>query len=160
MPNCCRTPIPKCHALMLNFHLSQGLRKFGLLPSNEQQKNLFIKFKGCTSNKICSLACLKAKTGEKPTTFCVSPCTDQKPFWPFLGIKKNIKQLWISNFLLGDYSLMYKKGFCNFFSYLRSLRFFENENCAGCAKICRFFGFNLLNIYLISRNVHSFLRKS
>ena len=80
VPNCCRTPIPKCHALMLNFHLSQGLRKFGLLPSNEQQKNLFIKFKGCTSNKICSLACLKAKTGEKPTTFCVSPCTDQKPF--------------------------------------------------------------------------------
>ena len=47
-----------------------------------------------------------------------------------------------------------------FFSYLRSLRFFENENCAGCAKICRFFLFDPLKIYLISRNVRSFLRKS
>ena len=140
MPNCCRTPIPKCHALMLNFHLSQGLRKFGLLPSNEPKKILFNKFKGCTSNKMCSLACLKAKTGEKPTTFCVSPCTDQKPFWPFLGIKKNIKQLWISNFLLGDYSLMYKKGFGNFFFIFKvPAIFWKWKLCRVCENLPIFF---------------------
>ena len=48
-------------------------------------------------------------------------------------LKKNITQLLISNFLLGDCSLMYKKDSENlliFFSYLRSLLFFENENFA------------------------------
>ena len=32
VPNCCRTPIPKFHVIMLHFHLMQCLGKFRLLP--------------------------------------------------------------------------------------------------------------------------------
>ena len=65
VPNGCMTSIPKCHVFMLHVHLSQGLRKLWVLPWNEQNKNLFFIFKGCSWNKICSLACLKTKTEEK-----------------------------------------------------------------------------------------------
>ena len=64
-------------------------------------------FKGCTLNKICSLACFKAKTEEKTTFFCF-------PLHRSKTVLKNIKQLLILNFLLGDCSLMYKEGFCKF----------------------------------------------
>ena len=36
VPNCCRTPIPKLNVLMLHFHLSQDLSKFGLFSQNER----------------------------------------------------------------------------------------------------------------------------
>ena len=65
VPNGCRTSIPKFHDFMLHFHLSQGLRKFWVLPKMNKKKFYFFIFKGCTWNKICSLACLKTKTEEK-----------------------------------------------------------------------------------------------
>ena len=63
VPNGCRTSIPKFHVFMSHFHLSQGLRKWANFFIF-----LFIIFKGCTWNKICSLACLKTKTEEKGKT--------------------------------------------------------------------------------------------
>ena len=107
VPNCCRTPIPKYHVLILSLHLSQGLRKWCLVPSNEQNLYryfVFNIFKGSTWNKICSLACFKAKTEEKLYNKLVFPCTDQKPFCPFLGRKKILNKL--LNFILGDCSLI------------------------------------------------------
>ena len=126
---------------------------------------LFNIFKGWTWNKICSLACSNANAVEKPQNNLVLICTDQKPFWPFLKIKKNIKQLCILNFLLGDCFLMYKEEFCTFSKkilYLSSLRFFDNENFAACAMLVQhasmrqnlpFFGIGLLKMYPISKNM-------
>ena len=60
---------------------------------------------------------------------------DQKPFWPFLGIFKNIKQLLISNFIIGDCSLMYKKGFCKIFIIKAPAVFWKWKLCCalGCS---------------------------
>ena len=50
-----------------------------------KQMFVFIIFKGCTLNKVCSLACLKAKNEEKLLL-------DQKPFWTFLERKKKFNK--------------------------------------------------------------------
>ena len=75
---------------------------------------LFINiFKGYTWKKICSLACLKVKTEEKGETKFTFFYIKNRfgHFWEF---EKNIKQLLISNFIIGDCSLLFKEGFCKF----------------------------------------------
>ena len=64
---------------------------------------LFHIFKGCTWNKICSLACLKPKTEEKPNFFWFSSVQIKNRFDHFWEFFKIIKQLLISVFLFGDF---------------------------------------------------------
>ena len=100
VPKCYRTPIPKCHALMLPFYLSQGLSKCWLSVTLKWAKHFFkINIKNCTWNKICSLACLKAKTDEKPRTSYFSLVQIKNCLTHFFRRKK-MKQTLISNFFL------------------------------------------------------------
>ena len=62
-------------------------------PSGHKWVKIII-FKGCMHLKqnlffTVPVACLKAKTEEKPKNVFVSFCIDQKSFCPFLGILKN-----------------------------------------------------------------------
>ena len=73
---------------------------------------LFKIFKRCTWHKICSLACSKTKTEEK-LKIKVFPCTDQKPFCPFLEIKKILHKFkFLISLIFCDRSFMYQEGFC------------------------------------------------
>ena len=65
VPNCCRTPIPKCHVFMLPLSLVAGPLKILTVTLKCAKKQFLFKiFKVFTWNKVCSLACLKAKTEE------------------------------------------------------------------------------------------------
>ena len=73
------------------------------------------------------------------------PCTDQIQCCPFLEEKKNIKQIFISNLIFVDCSLMLyiRKVSANFqpkkYSFLRSLWFFQSENIAARGQIRWYF---------------------
>ena len=91
------------------------------------------------------------------------PCTDQIQCCPFLEEKKNIKQIFISNLIFVDCSLMLyiRKVSANFqpkkYSFLRSLWFFQSENIAArAAKFADIFGIGLIKIYLIGSLVPTF----
>ena len=95
------------------------------------------------------------------------PCTDQIQCCPFLEEKKNIKQIFISNLIFVDCSLMLyiRKVSANFqpkkYSFLRSLWFFQSENIAArAAKFADIFGIGLIKIYLIGSLVPMHFQKS
>ena len=59
---------------------------FPWVQGNEEIFLSFHIFQVFTRNKICFLACLKAKTEEILQKIFFYYFLDQKPFWPFLGI--------------------------------------------------------------------------
>ena len=80
---------------------------------------------------MSSLGSLEAKKKKRKSTqirFLVN----------FGGPKQNEKKKIIFNFNFGDCSFILLEGFCKFsetiflFMYIRSLRFFENENFDAC----------------------------
>ena len=83
VPNCCWTPIPKFHVLMLPLSLVARPLKIWAVTLKWEEKNVFITFLKVAPATKYVFSCLKAKTEEKPAKKIVFLCTDQKTFWPF-----------------------------------------------------------------------------
>ena len=153
MPNCCRTPIPKFHAFMLPLSLVAGPLKMWTVTLKWAH----------TKNKICSLACLNAKTEELLEKKIVLLFLDQKPFCPFWKKRKNY--LTNCNFKFYYWRLFFDilgrilHIFEILFLFLGPCNFLKIKTLPSvcdtreCGEICRFFGIDLLKIYVISRNM-------
>ena len=67
--NCCRTSIPKFHVFMLPLSLVAG-PQISVTVTLKWAKHKKKTFLGFTWNKMCSLACVKAKTEEILKQIC------------------------------------------------------------------------------------------
>ena len=145
MPNCWRTPIPKFQFFMLLLSLVAGPQKIWnvTLKWANKKKNIV---KGYTWNKICFFCLFKSKNWrERGKHICVTIFYIKNRFGHFWDLQKNIKQLLISNFIIGNCSLMYNANFhTKIFIINAPAIFWKWKLCRACvaygaAKFAEFF---------------------
>ena len=90
---------------------------------------------------------LYKKENSRETVKKIYYFLDQKPFAHFWKIKENILQPLISKFMFDNFSFKYKDGFSKFTIFI--LFFWKLKTLRARGRKCRFFGIELLKIYLI-----------